>query len=60
METGVSILKVRRDERSLSICSGVSQSSSSEAEAEGKICVLRTQVSSVWRKKSSRVFSLVS
>lgn len=56
MEMGVLILKVRRDECSLSICSGVSQSFSSEAEAEGKICMLRAQVSEVWRKKSNKIF----
>lgn len=50
MEMDVLILKVRRDERSLSICSGMSQSFSSEAEAEGKIYMLRAQVSEVWRK----------
>lgn len=50
MEMDVLILKVRRDERSLSIRFGVSRSFSSEAEAEGKICMLRARVSEVWQK----------
>lgn len=54
MEMGVLILKVRRDECSLSICSGMSQNFSSEVEVEGKICMLGAQVSEVWRKKQTR------
>lgn len=53
MEMGVLILKVRRDERALSICSGMSQSFSSEVDAEGKICMLGAQLSEVWRKKQT-------
>lgn len=32
------------------------QSFSSEAEVEGKICMLRAQVSEVWRKNQTRFF----